>query len=162
MSRLATLAAGEALVPLTSGILSDGPWCPDAASTYRFDADLFRVRRIDALVRVQASMPRFRGMNPLLFANPGTAQAPLWLVPDQEVQDLGNAAESARRQRAMRELVTGLWVRSANEQGSALILAMAAGVLLAALGSALVRISALPCSFALLTHRPVTSSLIAR
>ena len=40
----------------------------------------------------------------------------------------------------MRELVTGPWVRSANEQGSALILAMAAGVLLAALGSALVLI----------------------
>jgi hypothetical protein len=86
MSRLSTLAAGEALVPLSSGILSDGPWCPDAASAYRFDADLLRIRRIDVLVRAQASMPRFRGTNPLLFANPGTARAPLWLVPDQAVR----------------------------------------------------------------------------
>ena len=82
MPRLATLV----VVLLHRQFLSDGPWCPDAASTYRFDADLFRVRRIDVLVRVQASMPRFRGMNPLMFANPGTALAPLWLVPDQEVR----------------------------------------------------------------------------
>jgi len=84
--RLATLAPGEALVPLTSGMLSDGPWCPDAASAQRFDADLLRVRRIDVLVRVQASMPRFRGANPSLFANPGPARAAVWLVPDQEVR----------------------------------------------------------------------------
>ena len=84
--RLMTLGPGKALVPLTSGMLSDGPWCPDAGSAYRFDADLLRIRRIDLTLRVQASMARFRGTNPLLFATPGPAVGPSWLVPDQTVR----------------------------------------------------------------------------
>ena len=45
--RLASLGPAGALVPLPASVLSDGPWCPDAASPDRFDADLLRVRRID-------------------------------------------------------------------------------------------------------------------
>jgi len=86
VSRLTTLDPGKVPVPLTPGMLSDGPWCPDATSPYRFDADLLRVRRIDMTVRVQASMSRFRGMNPLVFVNPGQAAGPSWLVPDQTVR----------------------------------------------------------------------------
>lgn len=84
--RVPTLGPATTPVPLTPGMLSDGPWCPDAASAYRFDADLLRVRRIDVTLRVQASMSRFRGMNPLLFANPGPAAGSSWLVPDQTVR----------------------------------------------------------------------------
>ena len=31
---------------LTAGQLTDGPWCPNATSTNRFDADLLRIRKV--------------------------------------------------------------------------------------------------------------------
>jgi hypothetical protein len=86
VSRLATLAPGDGLVPLTAAMLTDGPWCPDAASPHRFDADLLRIRRVSVMLRVQASMPWFRGPDPALFANPGTGRSPAWLVLDQQLR----------------------------------------------------------------------------
>ncbi len=66
--RLQALGAGVVLLP--PAILGDGPWCPDAAHAFRFDADLLRVRRVRVRVRLQAAQP-FRGL------------APVWFVPDQ-------------------------------------------------------------------------------
>jgi hypothetical protein len=86
VSRLATLGPGDALIPLPAAMLTDGPWCPDAASPHRFDADLLRIRRVSAVLRVQASMPWFRGSDPALFANPGTGRSAAWLVPDQQLR----------------------------------------------------------------------------
>jgi hypothetical protein len=45
--------AGETLVKLDAGSLSDGPWCPDALASGRVDADLLRIRRIRVTVKVR-------------------------------------------------------------------------------------------------------------
>ncbi|MEZ5283344.1 MAG: hypothetical protein R2712_00775 [Vicinamibacterales bacterium] len=66
--------------------LDDGPWCPDAWSSGRFDADLLRVRRIDIHLRVEARSARFRGPAGILFSRGGTAarNTPSW-VADRRV-----------------------------------------------------------------------------
>jgi hypothetical protein len=89
--RLVALGAGgPALVRLTPSQLTDGPWCPDDVSTNRYDADLFRVRRVGVRIRLQtgnallrASLASGRGA---LFANPGTAMNAARMVPDQSIQ----------------------------------------------------------------------------
>jgi hypothetical protein len=74
-----------ALVALTPEMLTDGPWCPDAGSPTRFDADLLRVRRVRVSLRVQAAAAALRGPAGALFARGGTSRAgDLW-VPDLEV-----------------------------------------------------------------------------
>jgi hypothetical protein len=85
--RLATLGAGGVgQVELTPAMLSDGPWCPDAAKTNRFDADLFRIRRVRVTLRVQAALASLRGPASALFLKGGTATAGDRYVPDQEIQ----------------------------------------------------------------------------
>jgi hypothetical protein len=89
--RLVALGAGgHGLVRLTPSQLTDGPWCPDDVSTNRYDADLFRVRRVGVRIRLQtgnallrASLASGRGA---LFANPGTAMNAARMVPDQSIQ----------------------------------------------------------------------------
>jgi len=73
--RLAVLgAAGTGLVKLTQAQLTDGPWCPDAMNSNRFDADLFRIRKIRVTLRVQTANAQLRG--------PATSGlASLWVVP---------------------------------------------------------------------------------
>jgi prepilin-type N-terminal cleavage/methylation domain-containing protein len=85
--RLAALAAaaGE-LVPLTAAQLTDGPWCPDAAAASRFDADLLRVRRLTATLRVESAVTDLRGPAGPLFARAGTATAAGSLAPDRMVR----------------------------------------------------------------------------
>jgi hypothetical protein len=68
--RLQPLGAG--MVSLPPAVLMDGPWCPDAAHAFRFDADLLRVRRVRVRVRLQAARP-FRGL------------VESWVVPDQRL-----------------------------------------------------------------------------
>ena len=58
--RLSALGA-PGVVPIPPAILVDGPWCPDSAHAFRFDADLLRVRRVRVRVRLQAAQP-FRGL----------------------------------------------------------------------------------------------------
>ncbi len=90
--RLPDLSPGStALVPLTADMLTDGPWCPDAKSPQRFDADLFRIRRVRVTLRVQTGVNTLRGMNPpggpVFFTNPTTkAASALATAPDQEVK----------------------------------------------------------------------------
>jgi len=74
---------GLATVPIAA--LNDGPWCPDAASPNRWDADLLRIRVVRVALRVQPSSPAVRGV----VAGPGSLVLPLdagrW-VPDLEVR----------------------------------------------------------------------------
>jgi hypothetical protein len=85
--RLTTIAPGSlTLVELTSSTLTDGPWCPDAVSPNRFDADLFRVRRIHVSLRVQSALALLRGPAGILFAHGGTARAGDRYVPDLVTQ----------------------------------------------------------------------------
>ena len=83
--RLPDLSDNVSQVPITEQMLSDGPWCPDAAKPNRFDADLLRVRRVRVTLRVQAGLERLRGMDALRFAKPGTATQSARMVPDQEI-----------------------------------------------------------------------------
>jgi type II secretory pathway pseudopilin PulG len=86
VSRLPDLSPGMAgLVPLTAAMLTDGPWCPSAASAGRFDADLFRVRQVRVRVRVQANLKMLRGTGSL-FTKGGSARGGQMYVPDQEVR----------------------------------------------------------------------------
>ena len=83
--RLSQLAAGSVLVPLPSEILTDGPWCPDAANPNRYDADLLRVRQVVVTMRVEAGVAALRGPAGPLFAREGTARGTR-LVPDRVVR----------------------------------------------------------------------------
>jgi hypothetical protein len=84
----------QAALPLDAGglarlppeVFADGPWCPDAASLNRYDADLLRIRLVRITIRVQARSPAVRGLDPRLFARPGAAREAARLVPDIEVR----------------------------------------------------------------------------
>ncbi|MEW5984463.1 MAG: prepilin-type N-terminal cleavage/methylation domain-containing protein [Acidobacteriota bacterium] len=85
VSRLATLGAGS-LVPLTQAQLTDGPWCPDATSRNRFDADLLRVRKIRVTLRVQTGEKALRPPTGTLVNRPGAGRDGSRLVPDQQIK----------------------------------------------------------------------------
>jgi hypothetical protein len=89
--RLATLGAGASgLVRLAPSELTDGPWCPDAVSANRYDADLFRVRRVSVTIRLQTGNALLRASlasgRSALFTNPGTAMNAARMVPDQSIR----------------------------------------------------------------------------
>ncbi|HVH25107.1 MAG TPA: hypothetical protein VM818_00060 [Vicinamibacterales bacterium] len=88
LPRLDNLALGgsSGLVPLTQARLTDGPWCPDAASQTRWDADLLRVRRVGVTLRVQAANRALRGPAGLLFSNGGTSTGGYRWLPDQQIR----------------------------------------------------------------------------
>jgi Tfp pilus assembly protein PilW len=77
--------SAAALVPLTAGELTDGPWRPDAANANRWDADLLRIRTIAVTIRVEAASSALRGPAGVLFSNGGSAAANRW-IPDQEIR----------------------------------------------------------------------------
>jgi len=82
-SRLGSYEPGaEGLVPLEPVDLSDGPWCPSAGSPGAWDADLFRLSRIDVRLRVEVQSAEFRGPAGRLFTRGGTASrnAPSWVL----------------------------------------------------------------------------------
>jgi prepilin-type N-terminal cleavage/methylation domain-containing protein len=82
-SRLASYEAGaEGLVSFGPTELSDGPWCPAEGWPGAFDADLFRLSRIDLRLRVEVQSAEFRGPAGSLFTRGGTAgrNAPRWVL----------------------------------------------------------------------------------
>jgi hypothetical protein len=82
--RLPTLASGYGQAQLTQAMLTDGPFCPDAQHTNRFDADLLRVRRVRIKIRTQAPAG-FRGPAGALFTYGGSSGAGQHFVPDQQL-----------------------------------------------------------------------------
>jgi len=84
--RLQTLAAANGLTSLTAAQLVDGPWCPDAVSPTRWDADLLRIRRVALTIRVEAALSALRGPAGVLFTNGGTSREPTRWAPDQEIR----------------------------------------------------------------------------
>jgi hypothetical protein len=85
-SRLAPLGPAGALMELHPATLDDGPWCEWDGSATSFDADLFRIRRVDLRVRVEAAPGMLRGDAGRLFRRGGTgAGTPLRWVPDREI-----------------------------------------------------------------------------
>lgn len=76
---------GDEPVRMTDDMLSDGPWCPHAASVNRFDADLLRLRRVAVRLRVQVAAEVLRGRGSLFLA-PGTSRGGQRTVPDQEIR----------------------------------------------------------------------------
>jgi hypothetical protein len=84
--RLTVLGGSSpALVALTPAQLTDGPWCPDAASPHRYDADLLRIRKVAVQVRLEAAASAMRGPAGVLFTRGGTARASDWL-PDLRIR----------------------------------------------------------------------------
>jgi len=85
-SRLSLLPIGAAGAPveLPRSALTDGPFC--GVTPYRFDADLYRVRRVHARLRVQAASAWLRGFDPRLFRVPGRAISLSMQVPDMVVE----------------------------------------------------------------------------
>lgn len=75
-------AAGTPDVQLGVEQFEDGPWC--GVGDNRFDADLLRIRRVRAVVRLRASAAAARGTGGA-FLDPGTADTASRLVPDVEV-----------------------------------------------------------------------------
>ena len=77
---------GSGLVKLTGAQMTDGPWCPNAASANRWDADLLRVRKVAVTLRVQAAAATLRGPAGTLFTRGGTSRGGDRFVPDQEIR----------------------------------------------------------------------------
>lgn len=71
------------LAELPAAMLIDGPMCGGGAS--QFDADLLRIRKVRVTMRVQASSPSLRGMDTMLFRNPGTSKGGDRFVPDYTI-----------------------------------------------------------------------------
>ncbi len=84
--RLADLGLDLALVKLTAEQLTDGPWCPDASSGNRWDADLLRVRAVVVTVRVESALAALRGPAGPLFSNGGLSRDGSRWMPDVERQ----------------------------------------------------------------------------
>jgi hypothetical protein len=85
VSRLPSLGTAGALVPLTAGQLTDGPWCPDSTNPNRFDADLLRIREIAVRLRFQTGVSALRGPAGPLFAIAGQGRLGDRYVPDQAI-----------------------------------------------------------------------------
>jgi hypothetical protein len=70
--------------------LTDGPWCPDAASPNRYDADLLRIRKVRVGIRLQTGNASLRGLltsgPDALFIKPGTAISAAQTVVDQSIR----------------------------------------------------------------------------
>jgi hypothetical protein len=85
-TRLLSLGETGALVPLAPEDLDDGPWCPGNMDGLRYDADLFRLRRVDLRMRVEVLSATLRGPAGVLFRRGGSAaHAPIRWVPDRLV-----------------------------------------------------------------------------
>ena len=71
------------LAVLDATILSNGPYCGTGSN--QFDADLLRVRKVRATLRMQAGNAAFRGTDPALFMQPGKAPGGERVIPDYTV-----------------------------------------------------------------------------
>lgn len=88
VQRLSTLPGGGAngLVKLKESELKDGPWCPDANSANKYDADLLRIRKVRVSIRVQVGDAALRGAAGTLFKYSGTSRGSEQFIPDHEIK----------------------------------------------------------------------------
>ncbi|MGH9174487.1 MAG: PilW family protein [Vicinamibacterales bacterium] len=84
--RLAALSPAPDPVPISTSLITDGPWCPDGSDPLRFDADLLRVRSVELRLRVEAASAVLRGPAGRLFRRPGTERNAARWVPDVEMR----------------------------------------------------------------------------
>jgi prepilin-type N-terminal cleavage/methylation domain-containing protein len=85
VGRLGILSGAEGgLVRLRPEQLTDGPFCGEGLQ--RFDADLYRVRRVRIVLRLQVAAESLRGRDPLRFRVPGSCAVMSRQVPDLEVR----------------------------------------------------------------------------
>jgi hypothetical protein len=82
--RLPPLGGLGELIAIEPSMVQDGPWCA-GPSGEAYDADLFRIRRVDLRLRVEASAARLRGPAGVLFARAGHGQGTSW-SPDLELR----------------------------------------------------------------------------
>jgi hypothetical protein len=71
------------LSALTGPMLTDGPFC--GAGLNQYDADLLRIRKIRATLRMQVASSSLRGANTSLWTNPGKSPGGGRSVPDYTV-----------------------------------------------------------------------------
>ena len=76
-------ADAGSLATLSSGILTDGPYCGSGSN--QFDADLLRIRKVKVTLRVQTAVEGLRSTNTGLFMKPGTAKGSDRILPDYRV-----------------------------------------------------------------------------
>jgi prepilin-type N-terminal cleavage/methylation domain-containing protein len=74
---------GSSLVELPEALLKSGPLC--GMPPNQFDADLYRLRKVRVLVRIQTPLGELRGGDPFLFRNPGNSTGGRRFVPDYEL-----------------------------------------------------------------------------
>ena len=90
VTKLASLGVGTGLVQLTSSQLTDGPWCPDGTNSNKYDADLFRIRKIRVTLRLQTGNDSLRAAvsqgQTALFTNAGTSKNTSRAIPDQSIR----------------------------------------------------------------------------
>jgi prepilin-type N-terminal cleavage/methylation domain-containing protein len=91
MSRLQAIGAGAVAVPLSR--FADGPWCPSAAASTRWDADLVRVVAVRVRLEVAVASALLRPpLGTLLGA--GSAKRMVPTLALAATIGLGNAAEA--------------------------------------------------------------------
>ncbi len=78
------VGCGGPLCELSEAMLTDGPFCGVGAA--RFDADLYRVRRVRVKLRVQAVSDELRGVDAWLFRMPGRSRDVRLQAPDFELE----------------------------------------------------------------------------
>ena len=74
---------GSSLVELPEALIKAGPLC--GMPPNQFDADLYRIRKVRVLVRIQTPLGDLRGGDPFLFHSPGTSSGGRRFVPDYEL-----------------------------------------------------------------------------
>jgi hypothetical protein len=74
---------GGSLAQLPLSMLNDGPWCGSGQN--QFDADLLRVKKVRATIRVQASQSGMRSSG-ADYAVAGTSGSALRSLPDYTLQ----------------------------------------------------------------------------
>lgn len=93
--RLPAWGDAGAQIALGPSRLDDGPWCP-AAGGGVYDADLYRLRRVDLRLRVESAAAHLRGPAGTIFTRGGHGRPTSW-VPDLELRVSLTLANIARR-----------------------------------------------------------------
>ncbi len=133
-----TLAATEgSLAALTSAMLSDGPYC--GAGDNQFDVDLLRVRKVQGDSSHAGGIREPARQRPDPFQEPGDRRR--WRPLRPRLPDAVRSDAAQFEPDTIMQITHRLRTRLSDQQGSALIIALMAMMLLTALGAAVVMVS---------------------